>query len=297
MPDGPAIMIANEFLDALPVRQFVRGARAWRERMVGLNSAGKLIFDVADRARTIHQGRAANGEVLEVSAFGHRLMFEIGGRLVEAGRSGAVHRLWARRHPIWRHAAGLRAHRYVDPLVAPGDCDVTAHVDFAAMARSARAAGAAVYGPIDQGDFLRAIGIDLRAAQADARRPRRAEGIERARERLAGKGQGEMGALFKVMVVADRGLPVPPGFQPLARSPRERGPVLAAGGLRRSGLAHGFFTRRGGVSQGVYASLNGGVGSRDDPGAVRDNRARMAAALGIAAERLLCPIRCIRPTL
>ncbi|MGO8835106.1 MAG: peptidoglycan editing factor PgeF [Roseiarcus sp.] len=70
---------------------------------------------------------------------------------------------------------------------------------------------------------------------------------------------------------------------------------LQVEGLRRSGLAHGFFTRRGGVSQGVYHSLNGGVGSRDDPGAVRDNRARMAAALGIAAERLLIPYQVHSP--
>jgi len=70
---------------------------------------------------------------------------------------------------------------------------------------------------------------------------------------------------------------------------------LEAEGLRGSGLAHGFFTRRGGVSQGVYASLNGGVGSRDDPAAVRDNRARMAAALGIDAERLLIPYQVHSP--
>ncbi|MGA2792082.1 MAG: peptidoglycan editing factor PgeF [Roseiarcus sp.] len=70
---------------------------------------------------------------------------------------------------------------------------------------------------------------------------------------------------------------------------------LQADGLRKSGLAHGFFTRRGGVSQGVYGSLNGGVGSRDDPGAVRDNRARMAAALGIEARRLLIPYQVHSP--
>lgn len=70
---------------------------------------------------------------------------------------------------------------------------------------------------------------------------------------------------------------------------------LQADALRKSGLAHGFFTRRGGVSQGVYGSLNGGVGSRDDPSAVRDNRARMAAALGIEAGRLLIPYQAHSP--
>jgi NADH dehydrogenase [ubiquinone] 1 alpha subcomplex assembly factor 7 len=88
------------------------------------------------------------------------------------------------------------------------------------MARSASAAGAAVYGPIDQGDFLRAIGIDLRAkALADRADPERAEELRHARDRLVGKGKGEMGALFKAMAVANRRLPPPPGFQPNAGKP------------------------------------------------------------------------------
>ena len=112
----------------------------------------------------------------------------------------------------------LRVHRYVDPLAAPGDCDLTAHVDFAAMARSASATGAAVYGPIDQGDFLRAIGIDLRTkALVDRAGPERAEELQQARNRLVGKAKGEMGALFKAMAVANRKLPCPPGFNPSAR--------------------------------------------------------------------------------
>ena len=105
-----------------------------------------------------------------------------------------------------------------------------------------------------------------------------------------------MGALFKAMAVANRQLPAPPGFQALS------GAVGVSGAefLRRTrcaapGVAHGFFTRRGGVSQGVYASLNGGVGSRDDPEAVRANRARMAAALGVAPERLPIPYQVHSP--
>ena len=80
------------------------------------------------------------------------------------------------------------------------------------MARSARAAGAAVYGPIDQGDFLQEIGIDTRTRALAERTPERAQEFEEARKRLVGKDIGEMGALFKAMVVANRNLPVPPGF-------------------------------------------------------------------------------------
>ena len=217
VPDGPAIVIGNEFLDALPVRQFVRVSGQWRERTVRLNGDGKLVFDVADKPEPYIRANAANGEVLEVNPSGHRLMFELGARLVKQGGAAL---LIDYGHAITSYGdtlQALRAHRYVDPLAAPGDCDLTAHVDFAAMARSASATGAAVYGPIDQGDFLRAIGIDLRTkALAERASPDRAEEFQRARARLVGKNQGEMGALFKAMAIADRKLRPPPGFQPQA---------------------------------------------------------------------------------
>jgi NADH dehydrogenase [ubiquinone] 1 alpha subcomplex assembly factor 7 len=219
VPSGPAIVIGNEFLDALPVRQFLRVSGQWRERTVRLNSDGALAFDVADRPEPYIRAAAPNGEVLEVSPSGHRLMFELGTRLAKHGGAAL---LIDYGHGVTRFGdtlQALRAHRYIDPLAAPGDCDLTAHVDFAAMARSASAAGGAVYGPVDQGDFLRAIGIDLRTkALAERASSDRAEEFERARARLVGKGQGEMGGLFKAMAVADRRLRPPPGFQPNAKS-------------------------------------------------------------------------------
>jgi SAM-dependent MidA family methyltransferase len=87
------------------------------------------------------------------------------------------------------------------------------------MARSARATGASVYGPIDQGDFLRALGIDVRTRALAERAPERADEFEEARRRLVGKSEGEMGALFKAMVVANRSVPPPPGFQPYSIKP------------------------------------------------------------------------------
>ena len=173
-------------------------------------------------------------------------MFELGARLVKQGGAALMIDYG---HVVTRFGdtlQALRAHRYVDPLIAPGECDLTAHVDFAAMARSASAAGAAVYGPIDQGDFLRAIGIDLRTkALAERATLDHAEEFERARARLVGKGQGEMGALFKAMAVADRRLRPPPGFQPELEVRVSAVQFLTAGSLRLPGLAHGFFTRLG----------------------------------------------------
>ena len=221
VPDGPAIIIGNEFLDALPVRQFVRVGGQWRERIIRLNGDGTLRFDVAERPEPYIRANAANGEVLEVSPSGHRLMFELGARLVKQGGAALLIDYGRSVTAFGDTIQALRAHRYIDPLAAPGDCDLTAHVDFAAMARSASAAGAAVYGPIDQGDFLRAIGIDLRTkALAERAVPERAEEFLRARTRLVGKGQGEMGALFKAMAVADRKIRPPPGVS--NRHPRSR---------------------------------------------------------------------------
>jgi SAM-dependent MidA family methyltransferase len=216
-PDGPAIMIANEFLDALPIRQYVRGARGWHERLVGLDGAGKLTFGLAAEPERFITAQAHEGDVLEVSAVGHRLMFEVGGRLARQGGAALFIDYGHTATGIGDTLQALRAHRMVDPLTDPGEVDITAHVDFAAMARSARAAGAAVHGPIDQGDFLKALGLEQRAQALIGRAgPAQAAGVEAARERLAGKGADEMGALFKVMVVANRQLPVPPGFQGLA---------------------------------------------------------------------------------
>jgi NADH dehydrogenase [ubiquinone] 1 alpha subcomplex assembly factor 7 len=220
IPDGPAIVLANEFLDALPVRQFVRVGGQWRERTVRLDKDGNLAFDVAAAAERDIKGNARNGEILEVNPSGHRFMFQLGSRLVKQGGAALIVDYGHSITGVGDTLQALRAHRYVDPLAAPGECDLTAHVDFAAMTRSASATGAAVYGPIDQGDFLRAIGIDLRTkALAERADSERAEELRRTRDRLVGKGKGEMGALFKAMAVANRKLPPPPGFLPAEEGP------------------------------------------------------------------------------
>ena len=142
-------------------------------------------------------------------------MFELGARLAKHGGAALLIDYGHVATRCGDTLQALRAHRYIDPLVAPGECDLTAHVDFAAMARSASAAGAAVYGPIDQGDFLRAIGIDLRTkALAERATLDHAEEFERARARLVGKGQGEMGALFKTLRSPTADCARPPGSNP-----------------------------------------------------------------------------------
>jgi NADH dehydrogenase [ubiquinone] 1 alpha subcomplex assembly factor 7 len=213
-PEGPAIIFANEFLDALPTRQFERRGGQWRERVVRLNGGGELAFGLAETPEAELKLEAAEGAVIEVGAVAHRFMFELGARLVKQGGAALFLDYGRSATAFGDSLQAVRAHRKIDPLAEPGESDLTAHVDFAAMARSARAAGAAVYGPIDQGDFLRALGVDLRARALAERAPERADEFEAARSRLVGKGENEMGALFKAMVVANRAVPVPPGFQP-----------------------------------------------------------------------------------
>src|SRR5579883_422552 len=214
-PEGPAIVIANEFLDALPIRHYVRGQRDWRERVVTLDEKGALTFALAPSAEPYIGARAEEGAVLEVNAIAHRLLYAIAERLTNQGGAALFIDYGHTVTGFGDTLQAVRAHRMVDPLSEPGTADITAHVDFAAMARSARAAGAAVYGPIPQGDFLRALGLDQRAATL-ARKggPQQIADIEAARLRLSGKGEGEMGALFKAMVLANRNMPPPPGFQP-----------------------------------------------------------------------------------
>jgi NADH dehydrogenase [ubiquinone] 1 alpha subcomplex assembly factor 7 len=212
-PDGPAIFIGNEFLDALPVRQYVRSNNRWRERMIALDKAGGLVFAPGRQPEPFIPAGGEEGDIIETSPAGHRLVFELAARLVRQGGVALFIDYGHNVTSIGETLQALRSHRSVDPLFEPGECDLTAHVDFAAMARSARAAGAAVYGPIDQGDFLREIGIDARTEALCARTPDRADEFEQARRRLVGKDTGEMGALFKVMVVANRSLPAPPGFE------------------------------------------------------------------------------------
>jgi SAM-dependent MidA family methyltransferase len=107
----------------------------------------------------------------------------------------------------------VRAHAYADPLADPGEADLTAHVDFALLARAARLAGATVHGPVPQGDFLRALGIDARAAALKQRAtPVQGDAIDAAVARLTGTGEGQMGELFKVLALAAPDLPLLPGF-------------------------------------------------------------------------------------
>ena len=213
VPDGPALILANEFFDALPIRQFVRLPGGVHERLVGLDDEGRLTFGLSpDPVRRAAPAVPAASPIFEVSLVGEAIMAGIADRV---SRQGGALLAIDYGHAVSGAADTLQAmkrHAFVDPLTEPGEADLTAHVDFAALARAARAAGAQVHGPVEQGAFLVGLGLRERAATLSRKAsPDQAEAIAAAVARLAHPDPG-MGQLFKVMAVSHPDTPPLPGF-------------------------------------------------------------------------------------
>ena len=212
VPDGPAIVVANEFFDALPIRQFVGTERGWCERLVGLSEGG-LAFGLAPEPARDVPLPVRPGATLEWPAAGVALIGTLAARLAAQGGAALIIDYGHARSGFGDTLQAVRAHAYADPLADPGEADLTAHVDFAMLASAARSAGVTVHGPVLQGDFLRALGIDARAAAIRQRAtPVQGDAIDAAVARLTGSGEGQMGELFKVLGLGAPDLPLLPGF-------------------------------------------------------------------------------------
>ncbi|GGF88337.1 ATP synthase subunit beta [Azorhizobium oxalatiphilum] len=217
MPEGPAIVIANEFFDALPIDQFVRGPQGWHERRVGLDGDDNFVFGIDPRPFPALSALATRfpapheGAVLERLESG--AVHALAGRLATQGGAALVIDYGHSAHGYGDTLQAMKDHRFVDPLTAPGTADLTAHVDFAALAEIARGDGARAFGPLTQGEFLNRLGLAARAAQlAQNATERQRADITSAQARLAGSGQGEMGSLFKVLALGNATLGPLPGF-------------------------------------------------------------------------------------
>ncbi|CAH0497615.1 class I SAM-dependent methyltransferase [Novosphingobium sp. CECT 9465] len=211
--DGALLIVANEFLDALPVRQLVRMATGWRERMVGLDE-GRLVpiagTQPMDTVVPPALRDAAEGTILETSPASAAVLYEVAGRLESQG-GAALFIDYGHDEPRFGSSLqAVRDHRKVDVFASPGEADLTAHVDFSALASIARSRGVRWLGTVEQGRWLRALGIEARADALAAFSPGHAAAIHAARERLTGEGQ--MGALFKVMGLAAPTWPDGAGF-------------------------------------------------------------------------------------
>ena len=209
LPEGPLLLLANEVLDALPIRQFVRQDGTWRERWV--QDGAFLLREIVEPPATDLPEGMPDGTVREVCAPALSLAGWLAGRLARQGGAALF--------IDYGHTAGgsgdslqaVRRHEPVAPLAGPGTADLTAHVDFQALAGAARAGGAAAHGPVPQGMFLRRLGLGQRAAMLAAANPRQAQAHLAAANRLT--AQEAMGLLFQALAITPPGFPIPPGFE------------------------------------------------------------------------------------
>jgi NADH dehydrogenase [ubiquinone] 1 alpha subcomplex assembly factor 7 len=208
--DAPLILFANEWLDCLPVRQFLRTDGGWAERMVGLDAEGALAWGLRPSAAPPGGEAAPEGAILEVSETQESVGAELGARIAAQGGAALVIDYGPDAPSFGDTFQALKRHRKVDPLAEPGEADLTVHARFPAVLAAARAEGAAT-AILSQAAFLKRLGIEARAAALSNARPDLASQIARQRDRLIGEAQ--MGALFKAACIHAAEL-VPPGFEP-----------------------------------------------------------------------------------
>ena len=211
--EGPLLIVANEFLDALPVRQVVRTEQGWRERVVVHN--GERFLPVAgarpmDTAVPEALADSPPGTILESCPAAAGMAYEIAARLKAQGGAALFIDYGYAAPQTGSTLQAVRAHHKVDPFTDPGLADLTALVDFAQLRQIALASDVDCLGPVGQGDWLMALGIAQRAAVLAKSQPLRADEMMSALDRLVSPDQ--MGALFKVIAYRGPGWPVGAGF-------------------------------------------------------------------------------------
>jgi NADH dehydrogenase [ubiquinone] 1 alpha subcomplex assembly factor 7 len=218
VPGGPSIVIANEFFDALPVHQAIRQSDGWHERVVELRADGAFAFGLAAEPLRLFEHtlppalrNAPDGAIYEWRT--DHMVSDICRRILHGGGAALVIDYGHIRSAAGETLQAVRGHSYVDALAAPGLADLTAHVDFSALAFSAECIGARTHGPIEQARFLQRIGIETRAAALKATAPNgMASKIDAAVARLTAGGKTGMGTMFKVLAFTDPQLGALPGF-------------------------------------------------------------------------------------
>lgn len=217
VPPGPTILIANEFLDALPIRQLVRTEDAWTERCVDLEEnelvfrTGEIVPDDEIPLSDINEA-AEDGSIFETCPAAHAFADSVQKRLADEPGAALFIDYGHTRSAYGDTLQAVRGHAFDNVLSRPGEADLTAHVDFDALARRFRSHGARIMGPISQGKFLTDLGIGPRTARlAQGATAEAAKTINAATERLVAPGQ--MGELFKVMVATHGESPTLAGFE------------------------------------------------------------------------------------
>ena len=217
VPDGPILAIANEFFDTLPAHQFVRTSSGWRERLVGWDetdlqfmiSAGTTPF--ANLLAPDIQSASLEGAIAEIQPLGLTITAAMGERIAADGGAALIIDYGHCESALGDTLQAVHAHEPQDVLKAPGEADLTVHVDFAAL-RSSVDSNVSVWGPVAQGEFLQRLGIELRASSLRKNAtPMQSASITSGVERLIAPDQ--MGTLFKVLCLTRAGLSQLPGFE------------------------------------------------------------------------------------
>ncbi|MEM7270328.1 MAG: SAM-dependent methyltransferase [Pseudomonadota bacterium] len=210
IPEGPLFLIANEFFDALPIHQYVMKSGHWHERMIGLENDAPA-FGLRNTGMT--SPAAPDGSIWERCRQGAAICRSISERIAAQGVAIIIDYGYGETPEMGGDTfQAIREHAFADPLMFPGKADLTAHVDFAALAKAAEEAGARPSKLITQGDLLHRLGIGARAAALAKARPDKAEETEAALKRLT--HHEKMGTLFKALALYPPGASPPPGFDP-----------------------------------------------------------------------------------
>jgi NADH dehydrogenase [ubiquinone] 1 alpha subcomplex assembly factor 7 len=218
VPPGPTIIIANEFIDALPVHQAVKQASGWHERVIEIAPDGHFVIGAAREALPHFEAalpralrKSPEGAIFEWRADG--IAIEIGRRVRDEGAALIID--YGHAHfGLGDTLQAVAGHSFTDPLRAPGQADLTAHVDFEALAQCAEIIGARIHGPIRQRDLFLRLGIVQRATALKAHAaPDKAAEIDIALARLIAEGARGMGELFKAIAIAAPELGPLPGFE------------------------------------------------------------------------------------
>jgi len=209
VPNGPCIIFANEYFDVLPIHQMVKLETGWHERVVDVDGDDKLVFGTAaEPARGFDflvppLVRAAPvGAVFEWRPDAE--VIKLAMRLRDQGGAALLIDYGHLRSDAGDTLQAIARHSFADPLEAPGQTDLTAHVDFQALSRAAEAVGARVHGPVTQGLFLKRLGIETRAAALTQKTTEEVTaGVMGELRRLTDTGRRGMGSMFKVLGISD----------------------------------------------------------------------------------------------
>jgi SAM-dependent MidA family methyltransferase len=230
VPEGPSVILANEYFDVLPIHQVVKRETGWHERVVQLDDSGKLVFAAAAEP-TPRFGvllpplvRAAPvGAVFEWRPDAE--IMKIASRVREQDGAALIIDYGHLRSDAGDTFQAIARHSFADPLKNPGQADVTAHVDFQALVRAAEDMGARVHGPVTQGEFLKRLGIETRAVTLMGKTtPEVSADISAALKRLTDSGRGGMGSMFKVLAISEPNLTSVAGLSDEGTSPDAEAP-------------------------------------------------------------------------